>query len=798
MVCSDSKTVSNTSNIQLCEIGNDKNQMWQIEYLNNGYYKIASAIDPNYVLDVAAHSAKAGANVGLYKSHGGDNQQWAIKKLEDGNYVIISKLGKIVLDIYGSRTAPGTNVLVYTQNETNNQKFAFEKVWNPEKTVEDGNYVINLSMDSNKVLSTYNEMIENNSNVQIDTKNYNWSQIWQIEYLNNGYYKIASAIDPDYVLDVAAHSAKAGANVGLYKSHGGDNQQWAIKKLEDGNYVIISKLGKIVLDIYGSRTAPGTNVLVYTQNETNNQKFIFEKTDAKPIKDGYYKIGNMTDKNNFITIENSYLANNSNIILSDENNSNNQRWHIKHIKNGYYTISSAFNDNYLLDISSGSYNSINNVQLYKKYDYDGQLWYIKYSDGVYVISSKKNEKVISQEFSNNEKENVIVDKNTNSDEQKYSFEETEKIEEEIPNYSNLFLNDGYYIIETALNNSYSLDIYGNYKFNGTNVEIYNSKKSLNQIWYLKNLTDGYYSITSASNRDIGLDSYDNNVNINKYLGTDSQMWILKDTGDGFATIVNKHSNKAIDTETINLSNGVNVILNDITYSPTQKYKITPYNSTKIYKGIDVSSHNGYIDWEAAAKDIDFAILRLGYGGGSDGGDDSQFVTNVKACEDYNIPYGVYLYSYALNSDIDTKVEIEHVSNSLKYANPNLGTKVFFDMEDADGWKKRHGIYDNNQLLNTITNKFCAGVESLGLSCGIYANVDWLTNKLNAQELAKKYTIWVAIWPDNANINSFSSAYNLRPAYNLTTYNYWQFTSNGRINGISGTVDLDLGYDIFDK
>ena len=663
------------------------------------------------------------------------------------------------------------------------------------QTIDDGKYYIKSSINKSMAVCSNKLTASNLDNIELCNEGITKNQIWQVEYLNNGYYKIVSSIDPEYSLDVAAHSAVKGANVGLYKYHGGDNQQWAIKKMEDGSYVIISKLGKIVLDLYGSRTTPGTNILVYTQNETSNQKFIFEKTEAKPLKDGYYKISNSIDNNSYIAIENNYLANNSNIVLLPDNNSNGQRWYVKHIKDGYYQISSAFNDNYLIDISSGKYDNIDNVQLYKKYDSDNQLWYIKYADGVYSIISKKNNKVISKE--NDTSNNIAVQDEEENAPQEYSFEVTEKIEEEIPDYGNLEINEGYYVIETSLNNNYSLDIYGNYRFNGTNVEIYNSKHSLNQIWYLKKTDDGYYKILSASNIDICLDISNDNVIINKYTGNDSQKWMIKDIGDGTIAIINKQKNKALDIETLNIANGVNVIINDIAYSVTQKFKITPYNEVKIYKGIDVSSHNEIINWETVSKNIDFAILRLGYGGADDGGDDSTFAANAAACERYNIPYGVYLYSYAIDSANDTQVEVEHIRRKIPGYNPNLGTKVFFDMEDADGWKAKYGIDNNKDLLTAISNNFCTGVENLGYTCGIYANVDWLTNRLDAIALANKFTIWVAIWPNNSSINNFNAAYNLKPSYSLTSYKYWQFTSNGRISGINGLVDLNLGYDIFD-
>ena len=69
----------------------------------------------------------------------------------------------------------------------------------------------------------------------------------------------------------------------------------------------------------------------------------------------------------------------------------------------------------------------------------------------------------------------------------------------------------------------------------------------------------------------------------------------------------------------------------------------------VAKGLDVSHHQGKIDWEKVSKsDVDFVIIRCGYGNNIASQDDKYFAQNVAGCEKYNIPYGIYIYSYALN------------------------------------------------------------------------------------------------------------------------------------------------------
>ena len=109
----------------------------------------------------------------------------------------------------------------------------------------------------------------------------------------------------------------------------------------------------------------------------------------------------------------------------------------------------------------------------------------------------------------------------------------------------------------------------------------------------------------------------------------------------------------------------------------------------MFKGIDVSAHQGRIDWEKVKNSgIQFAILRLGIGSDIASQDDAYFAANVQGCESVGLPWGAYLYSYALNLE-DAKSEVQHALRLLNGKRPEY--PVFFDMEDADGYKAKHDV-----------------------------------------------------------------------------------------------------------
>ena len=113
------------------------------------------------------------------------------------------------------------------------------------------------------------------------------------------------------------------------------------------------------------------------------------------------------------------------------------------------------------------------------------------------------------------------------------------------------------------------------------------------------------------------------------------------------------------------------------YFINSKGEIIP-NAVK--KGIDVSEHQGVIDWNAVKdSDVEFVIIRCGYGDNYTSQDDKQWLRNVSECERLGIPYGVYIYSYA-QTTAQAKSEADHVLRLLKGHNPTY--PVYYDMEDS--------------------------------------------------------------------------------------------------------------------
>ena len=206
-----------------------------------------------------------------------------------------------------------------------------------------------------------------------------------------------------------------------------------------------------------------------------------------------------------------------------------------------------------------------------------------------------------------------------------------------------------------------------------------------------------------------------------------------------------------------------------------------YTGTNAFKGIDVSEHNGVIDWKKVkASGVDYAIIRCGYGQNSKSQDDDRWIQNVQGCIKEGIPFGVYIYSYATNAT-RAAGEADHVLRCLKDAglNPSkLGYPVYFDMEDASTIGSDYAA---------MATAFCDKIKAAGYVPGIYANKSWFTTKLTAS-CFNNWTKWVAEW--NA-----SSGLTYKGLSNFTSGNgMWQFSDYGKVPGIPGhAVDLDYTF-----
>ena len=205
-----------------------------------------------------------------------------------------------------------------------------------------------------------------------------------------------------------------------------------------------------------------------------------------------------------------------------------------------------------------------------------------------------------------------------------------------------------------------------------------------------------------------------------------------------------------------------------------KYKLTILsflflNMQCKLKGIDISYHNGDVDFSKIKSQIDFVIMRAGYGDKIINSKELKFDIYYEDAKKNNIPIGTYWYCYAKNSDealIEAKAFLSKVKGK-KFEFP-----VYYDVEEKS-------IFDSgSENVNAIIKAFCEELEKNNYYCGLYSSSNYLKNFVS-EEIKQKYAIWVAHWGVD------------KPSYD-GTWGIWQYTSDGHMDGVqSDRLDLDV-------
>lgn len=190
-------------------------------------------------------------------------------------------------------------------------------------------------------------------------------------------------------------------------------------------------------------------------------------------------------------------------------------------------------------------------------------------------------------------------------------------------------------------------------------------------------------------------------------------------------------------------------------------------------GIDVSEHNGKLDWATIKKaGISFAIVRTGYGTGYT---DAYFKRNIEGALAQGIFVGVYHFSYALDA-AGAKNEAAFVLKLLEPYKDKITLPVFYDFEyDTVSYAKKHGVTLGKESFNSHAVAFCEAIKAAGYRAGVYYNLDYARNYVDKSRLGG-YAQWYAQYAATASIDG---------------WDLWQYSSSYTIPGCSGRFDVNV-------
>ena len=241
---------------------------------------------------------------------------------------------------------------------------------------------------------------------------------------------------------------------------------------------------------------------------------------------------------------------------------------------------------------------------------------------------------------------------------------------------------------------------------------------------------------------------------------------------GIANIDTTYTATHLDVRTSNIWYGNEVVnYHTVTDDFYQYYGISRQNviANSVMKGIDVSVHNGSINWNQVKNDgVQFAILRAGYGREASQKDQrfEEYYANAKAV---GMPVGCYWYSYAVSPD-EAKIEAQVCLSVIK--EKQFEYPVYFDLEEQNAFNT------GKSNCSAMVRAFCGELEKAGYFAGLYMSRSPF-NSYMEDDIKTRYALWLAEY--NSKLNYSGSV------------GMWQKSSTGKVNGISGNVDLDEAY-----
>ena len=813
------------SNLRLYKNNGSEQQKFYIESIGNNEYKIKTgASNGSLVLNAVNGNNTAGDNVNQYSYDGSiKDEKWKIYQDASGNYVFVSSTGDKVLDICGKKMANNTNIWLWGYYGANTQKWKLNAVKSANDTptisslkpvtIDNGWYKITSSANSNLAIEVQGGTNANGANIYGNTKNNSKNQEFYFEQISGNEYAIKTAVsDKARALDVVGGNSANGINVRQWDYSDRKAVHWKLYTDDEGNYVLVSSTGDKVLDLTGAKSTAGTNVWTWDYYGASTQEWKLNKVEKSPISylkqvtvsNGWYTFASVQDESYVLDV-NGY-SKNSNLRLYKKNDSENQKFYIESVGNNEYKIKTgASNGNLVLNAVNGNNTAGDNVN---QYSYDGSIkdekWKI-YQDasGNYVFVSSTGDKVLDicgKKMANDT--NIWLWEYYGANTQKWKLNPVNVKEgQEIA--------DGTYTIGLASNNNYVFDVSYCSSKNGTKIQLMNRNGNIAQLFRIKYEGNGEYTInTGASLYNSSVDilgGNTTNATINQWANNSlaPQRWKITKSGNGyvFRSVINE--NLVLDAS--GASNGASLTL--ATYNAndnTQKFTLTKgsgwlisgdrkyyfnENGNKPEVGIDVSYHNGTIDWQKVKDDnISYAIIRSGYRtekteGKRNIGKDVKFEENVANASKVGMEYGVYFYSTAVTIE-EANEEADAIIAALKGKNPSRG--VYIDIESTVVYNAKFGSIYNSTARRTITDvtkKVCQRLKDAGYSVGVYASESYFNNVLYTDEL--QGYMWVARYYSNT--SNDQNTLDLNGKY---PYKYWQYSSVGRVNGISTAVDMN--------
>ena len=413
--------------VDIWAYGNVPAQKFNIEYVDEGYYKI-TARHTGKSLTVKDGNLSEGAEIVQSTYDGLDSQKWIIRDSKI-NGLVISLMSNPLLSItIEGNIVNGSKMILSRTENNNNQMFYFFTETEAERTVKNGVYRLAVGADSNKVIEIAGSNTDDNAKVDIWAYGNVPAQKFNIEYVDEGYYKI-TARHTGKSLTVKDGNLSEGAEIVQSTYDGLDSQKWIIRDSKVNGLVISLKSNPLLsITVEGNIENGSKMILSKTENNNNQMLYFFNETESeKTVKNGVYKLAIGIDSNKALEVAGSNTNDGAKVDIWDYGNAEAQKFNIKY-EDGYYKIT-AMHTGKSLTVKNGNLSEGAEIVQSTYEGLDSQKWIIRDSKVNGLVISLKSNPLLSITVEGNIENGskMILSKTENNNNQMlYFFNVTDK------------------------------------------------------------------------------------------------------------------------------------------------------------------------------------------------------------------------------------------------------------------------------------------------------------------------------------------------------------------------------------
>lgn len=377
-------SLDNGAPVQIYEDNGSSAQVWNVAFdQNTGYYSIFSA-SSGRSFDIPGGSKSSGVRIQQYSSNRTPAQQWRLLKTSDGCIEVVSALTGKALDVPGASVSNGNQLQMYRANHTGAQKWAFSAT-----SIDlSGSFQIKTTVDESGVLDVSGGSRDSGAASQLWSTNLSLAQKWVLERQDDGSYTFKNANSGLYLTEIA--------NSGIeYRKEPSGRSCWILNASLNGGYCIKNKQSGRCIDLSGGSSVVGTSVSTFSSNGTKAQSWLLVPCNL--IENGDYYLLNQSGSKQVLDVPNASFNGGLALQTYVFNGSTAQQWHLENTGGGYFAIKNI-NSGLCLDVRSGRAKSGTIVQQYAENDTKAQSWkyvpavnggYIQSALGDYVLSTKR-------------------------------------------------------------------------------------------------------------------------------------------------------------------------------------------------------------------------------------------------------------------------------------------------------------------------------------------------------------------------------------------------------------------------